>query len=228
MEQFEINNKHSRFSEAEFYKPGVPVTIGGAGGIGSWLSLLLARVGCTLYIVDDDTVDETNMAGQLYRIKQIGEAKVSCVSTIVKEFTDSSVYTSRVRLTTENVDDYYTPIMFSGFDNMAARKLLFDCWKKEEDRQLFIDGRMLMESGQVYVVQKGQEEQYEATLFADEEVEELPCSAKATSHSAAIIAGYMVSCYNNYIAKTLNPDACRYLPFKVTYNLQLFTQDVDS
>lgn len=63
------NNKNSRtvrFSDAPWYIPGLPILVGGAGAIGSWLTLYLARQDAKLYVYDFDTIDLTNMGGQLY------------------------------------------------------------------------------------------------------------------------------------------------------------------
>lgn len=215
----ELNNKHARFSEAQWYSKDMPeVTLGGVGGIGSWLAILLGRLGCNLYIHDFDTIDETNMAGQLYSISQIGVTKQDAVEANLRTFCDR-ISIEKMGLFTE--DSFTCPITFSAFDNMKARKLMFNRWKENPERELFIDGRMLMEQGMVFAVKPGQEAAYEANLFDDSEVQDQPCSAKATSHSGAQIASLMVGILTNHLAnKALGFDV-REVPFRFDYNFQL-------
>jgi len=215
-----IDVKHSRFSDAPFYRPNTVIMIGGAGGIGSWLSLLLARVGCEVWIVDNDIIDEVNMAGQLYRISDIDIAKVTAMKLTLNEFAPlANVYGVNAKVTEDS--NYSAQYTFSAFDNMTARKILFEQWASNPDRKAFFDGRMLMESGQVFTVLPGMEDEYRKELFDDSEVEDQPCSAKATSHSGALIASLMVASFNNIIAKEIDEDSPRAFSFKMTYNLPL-------
>lgn len=138
-EKKDVNTRQSRFSDAAWYQAGPQsIIIGGAGGIGSWVSLFLGRIGHELYIYDDDIIDETNMAGQLYSTMQIGLNKAEATAYNVFAFcgTKPSVLG---RYTEE--DGFANPIMFSCFDNMAARKLMFEKWAAQEDREVFVDGR---------------------------------------------------------------------------------------
>lgn len=207
---------HSRFKDAKWYDPGQEVTIGGAGGIGSWLCVLIARIGCKIRLFEMDTIDHTNMGGQLYPIKSVGKTKAETIHTVVKDFA-----AGKVKLLGELQDtSTVTPITFSAFDNMAARKVMFEKWTQLENKQVFIDGRMLVESGQVFVVLPGeQEEVYSLFLFDDAEIEDQPCSFKATSHSGAMIASLMTSLFTNYWSNQKRKIAIREVPMLTIYNL---------
>ena len=85
---------------------------------------------------------------------------------------------------------------------------------------------MLAESAQIISVTKDNEDKYEEELFEDSEVEDQPCSMKATSHCGAITAGYMVATFNNYMANSISEHAFREVPFKTTIELPTLTQDV--
>jgi hypothetical protein len=104
---------------------------------------------------------------------------------------------------------------------MKARKLMFEAWKRNPEKELFIDGRMLMEQGMIFCVTPDKIDAYEQHLFEDSEVLDQPCSAKATSHSGAIIAGLMVSAYTNYLTNMKLGVDVRDVPFKFDYMLQL-------
>lgn len=220
----------SRFSDAPWIledKDKPSITVGGAGGIGSWLLLFLSRTGNyeRIYLYEDDTIDSTNMAGQFFTPKQIGEPKADAIRhnmQVYSEFNNTDV------LGRFEEGGMVTPITFSGFDNMKARKDMFEAWKKLDDREIFIDGRMIMEDGQIYSVVKGNEAKYEETLFSDEEVKDAACSMKATTHCGAHTASVMLASLNNYLAnKYYYKDYIREVPFKYVFSFVPFLVDIN-
>ena len=62
-------------------------TIGGAGGIGSWLALFLSRAGIRPTIYDFDYVERRNMGGQFYSQEDIGRPKVQALASNIRNFT---------------------------------------------------------------------------------------------------------------------------------------------
>lgn len=221
-EEKEIKDKKkTRFSDAPWYQVGPQeVIIGGTGGIGSWLSMFLARIGHNLYLFDDDTIDETNMGGQLYKISQIGSNKAEATNNNIYDFTGQTNVEIMGRYTEESLS---SPIVFSCFDNMATRKLMFEKWAAQEDRRVFIDGRMEAETGMVFCVVKGQEDQYRAELFDDTEVEEAPCSFKATSHCGAFIGSVMTMVFNNFLTNEKEGFDLRIVQFRTDFEMPLMT-----
>lgn len=213
-----------RFSGASWFKAGTQdLVIGGVGGIGSWLALFLGRIGHTLYLFDGDLIEEVNLAGQFYNNNQIGMLKVKAVEDNLKTFCNNEVYIN----TWYTSDSLTGPFVFSAFDNMKARKLMFEKWAEQEDRELFIDGRLLMEVGTVFCVQKGQEDLYRETLFEDDELVDLPCNYKATSHCGAFIGSLMTSLFNNYLTNKLLDAEASSIQFQTDFNLPvLMLEDV--
>lgn len=214
-----LSENHSRFKDAIWYDPTYAApTIGGAGGIGSWLSFFLARAGYSLTIFDGDTVDTTNLGGQLYGRQAIGQLKSNATAMLCQLFgADQRV----IPLSMFTESHTATSIVFSAFDNMKARTLLFNKWAELNERRLFVDGRMLAESGQIFFVQRGEEEKYRSNLFDDKEVKEQPCSMKATSHCGAFIASLMMSGFTNWIANQKFGEEIREVPFKTEFELPL-------
>jgi len=207
----------SRFSDASWFGNPTEIIIGGVGGIGSWVALFLARIGHELYMFDMDNVEEVNLAGQLYSSSDIGRNKAEACKRLLSTLSPGcKIHTTTSAYVESSIA---TPIMFSCFDNMDARRLLFNNWKAQEDRELFVDGRMLAETGMLYTVQKGQEKEYEATLFADSEVQDAPCSFKATSHCGAFIGSLMTGTMNNYLGNKSDGADIRIIPFEVQFEL---------
>ena len=78
---------------------------------------------------------------------------------------------------------------------------------------IFIDGRLEMEQLQIFCVTPDKMEEYEKTLFDDAIVEDLPCTMKQTSHSAAMIASLMTSFFTNHITNVREGMIVREVPF---------------
>lgn len=218
----------SRFSDAPWLLKDKPhITVGGAGGIGSWVLLFLSRTANynRIFLYEDDTIDETNIAGQFFQTDHIGITKAAAIIDNMKLFSD---YTNVDVIGRFEEDSMITPIVISGFDNMKARKDMFNAWKKLEDREIFIDGRMIFEDGQIYSVTKGNEERYEKTLFDDSELTPAACSMKATTHTGAHIASLMIAILNNYLTNTYYyKDDIREVPFSYIFSFPPLLVDIN-
>lgn len=226
-----VNVKQSRFRDASWYTKlneyRIPLIIGGVGGIGSWLTLYLSRMmGPDSYLIlyDYDKVEEVNMAGQLYTMNDVGLNKVDALRRIAMDFSGYGKIESMVeRYDSESLK---SPVMFSCFDNMEARQVMFDNWMTEAEKypeSIFIDGRLNAEQFQVYYVTLEWAEKYRKEhLFADSEVEDANCSYKQTTHFAAAIAAKMVQGFTAFLDDTYE------LPFRYEEIGPLFLTDIDN
>lgn len=198
-----IDVRQSRFRDAPFFVKAskADVYIGGVGGIGSYLASYLSRIVKNVIIADFDIIEKVNLAGQNFTLEQVGLSKVRAVFETASLYGTAEIHPMHERINEET--DVPENFVFSAFDNMAARKILFSIWKKNENRELFVDGRLLADQYECYFVQKGQEEKYEATLFSDEEVSAVACTFKQTSHFAAICAARMVHGFTNYLSQEM-------------------------
>ncbi|HEY4062305.1 MAG TPA: ThiF family adenylyltransferase [Puia sp.] len=193
----------------------------GQGGIGSWTSLLISRIGCNLYLFDHDRFEQHNMSGQLVRAKDINKRKTDAVTEIIKEFSpDATVESDGMYKEDSSVSN----IMICGFDNMEARKLAFRKWREflmlipESQRKycFFQDGRLNAELLQIFNI-PGDDyafiEEYESThLFNGDEVPPQPCTFSQTTHCAAMIAGHMVGFLTNWITNANSDTPMRAVP----------------
>ena len=226
-----VDEATSRFSSAIWYEKIQEKTIilAGCGGIGSIVGFLLARMKpASLFIYDNDIVEEANMSGQLYGQSDIGVAKVNALANMVRNYaTYGSVFAIAERFTSECEP---TDIMICGFDNMEARRVFFTKWiehvhsKPEEERAncLYLDGRLTAEEFQILCIRG--DDGYNITrynnefLFSDAEADETICSYKQTTFCANMIASYMVNLFVNFCANQVG--GYRDLPFLTTYNAE--------
>lgn len=212
-------SNHDRFKDAPWFttqKP--PVMIGGAGGIGSWLTALLSRAGFECHVFDFDVYETHNMGGQFLVKQAIGKPKVDALQELIRNFSDEEIQVYNEPYTEESMTN---DIMFSGFDNMAARHIYFKRWlqyNEDNPNAIFIDGRLTAEQLTIFCV-KGAD--YPAIdlfqrkyLYPDSNVPDAPCTFKQTSHTAAMIAAHMVTFFTNFYAKVLGKDDARTVPFR--------------
>ena len=215
-----MERENLRFQGLDWYsQDNAPVVVvGGAGGIGSWLSFFLARANFNVILSDFDTVEEHNIGGQLFKRSQIGRYKAEAVGRNVSEFSTNTINAQIVKITEETATHEF---MFSAFDNMDARRDMFKAWKRSWNsinRPIFIDGRLNAEQFQIFCVTPENADEYEKVhLFNDSEVEDAPCSAQQTTHTAAMIAGHMVGFFTNHITNINLRDEVREIPFMYEY-----------
>jgi len=213
-----LDSIRDRVKEAPWYNPDQRITIGGLGSIGSWLCLLMGRLVNTIYVYEFDEIEAHNLTGQHFSFNEIGRTKTGACQEQATQYNPNTEIIGRGKF---EEGSGVTPICFSCFDSMKARKDMFESWKKLDDREIFIDGRLTAEQLWVYAVTPGREEQYEKYLFSDDEVDELPCSFKSTSHISAMIASYMVTCFTNYCSNKKMDDMAD-LPFEISFTAPLF------
>lgn len=107
------------------------VLVVGAGGLGAPLLLYLAAAGVgTIGIIDDDTVELSNLQRQvIHRTKDIGEPKVvSAAEKIAALNPDVKIELMQERLTPENAQSIISAydIIADGTDNFKTRHLVSD------------------------------------------------------------------------------------------------------
>lgn len=211
-----------RFQDAAWYSNSRrSCVVGGAGGIGSWLSLFLVRAGFDVTAYDMDEYEKHNIGGQFCKTSDVGKTKIEALEVNIRDFTDRIISTALKF----DYGSYSERYMFSAFDNMEARKTMFELWVKyyggsKDSNGIFIDGRLLAEQLQIFAIKAGSPEieiYRNKFLFNDSEVEDATCSFKQTTHVAAMIASLMVSTFTNHIANTMQGNTARKVPFFMEY-----------
>jgi len=127
-----------------------PIAIVGCGGIGTFAALALAKMGCRdLTLYDDDRVEGHNIPNQLYRVEDVGKAKVDALAEILKIFAGLSPSIRRERVDGQRL----MGIVVAGIDSMKARKTL---WQKSiryrASVPLYLDARMGGEVARLYTI----------------------------------------------------------------------------
>jgi len=223
----ELNQARIRFSDAIWAKNAKDnlIVVGGQGGIGSWVTLFLSRIGYALLTFDHDLFEEHNMSGQFVDRSAIRMNKANAIKVLCNRFgCDNVIHSFNEKFTNESLGHEF---MISAFDNMQARKDMFNAWFEYNKTQgnknaIFIDGRLELESFQIFCVTPKYTKLYrDEYLFDDSEVEDAACTLKQTTHTAAMIASFMTGFVTNHFANIANGNKARRTPFKTEYHLPL-------
>jgi len=185
------------------------ITVIGAGAIGSWLMPALAKIGCeNVKFIDFDTVEEVNIANQLYGHFLINKKKIEALKLI-----DDAQYLTKFEyiddeVTEENADSYMNEIMIAAVDSIAVRKIIWEACQEREDTKLYLDCRIGRYNAQGYSVRPHEDLEVdyfdEHYMFPATEAAEIPCTEKTIIFPcmwcAAFLTSEVVSYANNRIA----------------------------
>lgn len=171
-------------------KLGEPITIIGAGAIGSWTALALAKMGfANLTIWDADKVDPENMCCSLYRPVDVGQMKVLALQNLIFQFTGITIKVEPRRYES----GVFPGIVVAAVDSMAVRKLIWDQHVAGAfNTRSIIDPRMGAETALLYVMNPFNEKDktsYAKLLYTDENAVHEPCTRKATAYCALPLSG---------------------------------------
>jgi adenylyltransferase/sulfurtransferase len=172
-----------------------PVTVVGAGGIGSPVALALAKMGVgNLQVIDFDKVELHNCPNQLlYPPDGVGELKVVLLQRELAHLAGVDILV---------VDGTFpdTPlrpgVVISAVDSMAVRSKIWQVVKLDPNYPLFIDGRMDGEDLRVYTINPVDPDHikfYEASLYGDEGKDGRPCTNATVIYNCFVVGGIIAS-----------------------------------
>jgi len=130
------------------------VFIVGMGGLGAPVALYLASAGVgELAFIDDDTVALDNLPRQiLYRLSDVGKAKVTCADELLSARNPNvKLRAINERLTASHVIEYFSPydIIIDCSDNLPTRYLVNDAC--HHLKKTLVSASVFQTEGQVFV-----------------------------------------------------------------------------
>lgn len=182
-----------------------PVTVVGAGGIGSPVALALAKMGCrNLTLYDPDVVEAHNLPNQFYRLRDVGRPKVEALAEVIEEFAVAEVRAIQEAVAGQALNG----VVISGVDSMASRERIWrESIRYRPAVHLYIDARMGAQVCRVLTVRPVDPDDidwYETTLFPDEGSSEEPCTARAIIYTTLGLASLVA----NQVKRHARGEAC--------------------
>ena len=194
----------NRNGQLEIFNPETfnkPVHLLGVGASGSWLALMLAKLGVKdIHVWDFDEVENHNICAQAFTKSQVGEFKVDAVQIMCESMSDINITTHNERVTGETV---LSGIIFVLTDTMHSRK---DIWERackfKPNIDLVIETRMSLDMCRIYNVNPmdmDECEAYEKTFCSDDVAEVSACgTSKSVVTSAVTTASVAVRQFLNW------------------------------
>jgi hypothetical protein len=206
--------------------PDARVTVVGAGGIGSFASLALGKLGiANLHLIDFDQVEAHNVPNQMFTLAQVGDYKVEAVANSIREYAGDHINVSTTEHSLEEaLNGPQHGLFVSALDSMAARAALWDRLKFQVKVPLLLDARLGGESIVIYAVNPSDYEDgegYEATLHSDAEAVEASCTAQSVIDVGFAVASLLTRHTRTFLASGKLP-AVTMLDM---HGLNLYTQE---
>ena len=181
------------------------ITIIGAGAIGSFTALSLAKMGFEdITVYDFDKIEIENMNCQFYRRSDVGKLKVEALADLVESFTDVKI--NAINQLFEG--DPLNGIVISAVDSMSARQMIWDGQKQSAGVDILIDPRMGAETAMLYCMNPHDADDrfsYEKTLYSDDEAVQERCTAKSTTYTALLLSGLVAKAVKDIVTDSPYP-----------------------
>lgn len=181
----DFSRQHEIFDNEKF---NTPINIVGCGATGSWVTLMLAKMGIKdITCWDFDKVEEHNLPNQFFDMLSIGYNKAEELAILCKKFSSISIKKNVERVTGKQ---RLEGIIFMLTDTMSSRKEIFDiAIKLKPQINLLIETRMDLRGGRIYTLNPcdfTHIKKYEETIYTDEESAVSACGTSQSIISTAI------------------------------------------
>lgn len=169
----------------------VPISVIGAGGIGSFTTLALAKCGFSdITVWDMDIVEEHNLPNQFYPINSVGKTKIEALFAMVNHFTGIEIGCRDIEYEGVPLNN----VVIMAVDSMRVRKLIWDNCVKSATH--IIDGRMGGNQLEVYSVDTSDKydiRDYKRCLWSDAKASNVPCTERAVMYNVLTIASWITN-----------------------------------
>ena len=177
----------------------LPIVIIGAGAVGSFTALSLAKMGAEdITVYDDDKVEMHNLPNQFYRLADIDRFKVRALRGIIQDFTGIKIKIFNKRYKAQPLSG----VVIVTVDSMASRKIIWERAKMNPLVQLYVDSRM---GAQVYDIQSFRPtdmdaiKYYEESLHDDKNTLTERCTEKAIIYTVMSMANLLCNMVKRFI-----------------------------
>lgn len=202
-------------------------TIIGAGGIGSSAMLALAKMGLqNITIYDDDVLEEHNVGNQFLPAyvdgqNQYGILKVHALQRLINSMLPphacATMHYIPEKWPTASVANDGRLVVVT-VDSMAMRKAAFELLLNEgENTDWYLDLRMGAQQLRIYLVNLTSDQQiedYQATLYSDDDAEPLPCTERGIVYTSMFAGAHAANLVRQLV---FTPES---VPFRLGHQIE--------
>jgi len=203
-----------------------PILIVGAGGIGSWVTLTLAKMGCgDITVIDFDTVEEYNIPSQFYSEAQRGQKKVAALAESVLAYTGVTIKTIDKKyqdISPEEKNKNYSIIILAVDSLDQRREIWQQLMQQTVQFDVLIDARMANELIRMFVASPyapSSMVEYTNSLNPKKAPHEEPCTSRAVVYNTFMCGGLIGLIVKKFAKKE---SVKKSLTFDIT-NLEIIT-----
>ena len=171
------------------------IAIIGVGGVGSWATLSLAKMGCAdITVFDFDKVEDKNTPSQIYSFSDIGKYKVDALKTKIFNLTDVVIKTVNTKFVNDNFD-----IIICGVDSLKERR---DIWKQIHNPECFVDIRMSGDLIKYFIASKYSPKSitnFEKSISDKKTPYKGSCTGRAVVYNTFMCGGFVANLVKKYI-----------------------------
>lgn len=167
------------------------VSVAGCGAVGAQFVRQLVSMGGVPEVYDPDVVSVENVGPQNWAEGEVGQAKVVALHQELKRKREGAYEPLVPHLSLFPLNAPETDLLVMCVDSIGARRGLYQAYKRASVRPHLIDARVAGEVIRVIAVKADDYDQYEQTLFADDEAFQAGCTTKMSLYSASVAAGLL-------------------------------------
>lgn len=179
----------------------LPITIIGAGSVGSFTALSLTKMGCSnVSVYDYDVVEKQNVGCQFYGEGDVGKPKVEELNNYIWHHCGVEMTTTQDKWKTNEHDE--SKIIICAVDTMEDRREIWEKLKEDYNVVYYIDARMGGELMRIHTVDMTDPEsikQYARTL--DAKPAPIACSERSIVYNVFFIAGFITNQVKRIVRK---------------------------
>ena len=183
---------------------GKMIAIVGIGGLGCTVSMLLARQGINLMLIDGDIVEKSNLERQvLFDVEDIGKPKSEVAARRLECFSEiTSVFDTITEKNTVILDG--ADLIIDCTDNMETR-MVIDNFSREK-RVPWIHSAGVKEIGTLFFIDPSREERATFKDFAEGKEGESACSVGVMNTTVSIVGALAAKMAVDYLTKGSYPE----------------------
>lgn len=193
----------------------------GAGAIGSFVTMTLAKMGATkISVMDFDTLEEHNFANQMYPVTALGKPKVDALADVVMDYSGVTINRVNKKWTPEEGKVWAAEHIIVAVDSLELRQQIWQAYKDHDRVKLYFDGRMGAQVLRAYAVDMKsatQKEFYEKSLYSKAAVVKERCTMKSIIYTVNLASAILL----NLLKQSLNGEKH---PTEIVYDCVTNTQ----